>query len=481
MSSQPSRTTMAREKSWFFGFTRREVDKTSSNAATAPRGRVLGDEVEELADQVSTGAVLSGIDPETEREPPRRPLTIIMPRLRPAVAVGWSDAHPPPNFQQLFMSIQKPEVVLARHVKALNFNHQAASNAWTWFPKRADGSHYIRSASSTEASYADRIGELNISNDEAFRALSKTTKPGQQRPRLAHFRGFWIALDNMAQYWTSEKDPGAETYVQRPGEEQKYKGRRIDNGAQMPDSYRADAVSMFVAGIASAFKCRVTPPHVTAPHLTPILQIKHLDQPVRLTGVVSRLPSDNEKARARILEGPIMGVLERNDIDFTSGARKPLVVSDRKSIHDFLREAAALLLIAQERRREGKTPQMSGEGKWYTTRKRWGGGPGGKLGMLQQREDEMEKVKALLEDISEKSDDEVKELKKLEEQAKHNVKKAQKAARNWEKMACNPAVWDSKTDYKAIGKEPGSEYDEVSIFHPCHSIGTFTNILNRSS
>lgn len=462
MSALPSRTTMAKEKSWFVGFTRREVDKTSKSAAAAAEKKGEEEEMDLLADQVQTGAVLSGIDPEQEREPPRRPLTITMPSVETAHPVAWSNAHPPPDFQMLFASIQGEEVVLSRHVQALNFFRLAPQEGGRLFPERADGSPYIKSAEDAEKSFADRIGELNISNDVAFRALSKTTKPGQQAPRLAHLRAFWIGLDNMAQYWTSPQDTSAETYIEREGQSPKYKGRRIANGSEMPDSYRADTVRALVEAAASAFQCRVSAPHITRPRLTPVLQVGRLEQPVRLTGVVSRLPADTEKARARILEGPIMGILERNTISFVSGAKKVSVLSDRKSIHDALREAAALLLIAQERRREGKPVQDPAEGKWWSTRPRWGGGPGGKLPLMQKHEDVMAEVQARLDNTESPSD----ELKKEASEAKRRLRQAHKTVEKWNAMTSQPAVWDSKTDYKAIGKEPGSDYDEVSN-SPC--------------
>ena len=46
---------------------------------------------------------------------------------------------------------------------------------------------------------------------------------------------------------------------------------------------------------------------------------------------------------------------------------------------DLMREVAAMLLLGQERAREGKSPTIPGQGKWYTTVPRWGGGPGGEI------------------------------------------------------------------------------------------------------
>jgi type IV secretory pathway VirB10-like protein len=49
----------------------------------------------------------------------------------------------------------------------------------------------------------------------------------------------------------------------------------------------------------------------------------------------------------------------------------------RKAVLDLAREVGVMLLLAQERAREGKDPARPGEGKWWTVTPRWGGGPGG--------------------------------------------------------------------------------------------------------
>jgi hypothetical protein len=47
---------------------------------------------------------------------------------------------------------------------------------------------------------------------------------------------------------------------------------------------------------------------------------------------------------------------------------------------DLAREVGVMLLLAQERAREGKEEIKPGEGKWWTSTPRWGGGPGGSMG-----------------------------------------------------------------------------------------------------
>ena len=91
------------------------------------------------------------------------------------------------------------------------------------------------------------------------------------------------------------------------------------------------------------------------------MQVGNLEQPVRMSGVVMRLPAERDKARTGIMEGPVMGVLERNTVDFDSSQN--LEISRRNSEHDLLRELGALLMIAQQRSREGQKASSQKERK----------------------------------------------------------------------------------------------------------------------
>lgn len=455
--------TMAKERScWLACFAKRPT-KTAMSLEERDRGN----EVDLLADRRRAGTPLRGIDPEDEREPPERPTRISFPQVETALVVRWSDARPPPDFQYLFARIQRQEAVLTSHLEALNCYHQAGASAYALLPLRDDGTSYFAPTAETEKSFGNRIAEINITNDAAFRALSKTTKAGETAPRLANLRKFWISLDNMAQYWDTTADQYYDREILvRPIASQCdvilqskkfYKGRRTAVGSEMPDSYRVDTVRAFVEGVTSAFNCRVSQPYVAPGRVAPVIQINKLEQPIRLPGVVMRLPSDLAKARSGILEGPLIGIFESNCIDFGSTDE----VFKNKSEHHLLREIAALLFLAQQRRREGQTAVIPGEGAWYTTKRRWGGGPGGKLAKLEQAEDDHTNAYIRLDKIEPTSDALSGPTHAEERHARREINSLKVSAKKWATIKGNAGLWDPKAEYKAIGKVPGSQYDEV--------------------
>ena len=81
------------------------------------------------------------------------------------------------------------------------------------------------------------------------------------------------------------------------------------------------------------------------------------------------------KARQGWMEGPLLGLQCRSEVDFGPGEN-----STSHAVLDVVRELGGMLLLAQERAREGQTEKRSGEGKWWTEQPRWGGGPGGEVG-----------------------------------------------------------------------------------------------------
>jgi hypothetical protein len=466
--------TMAKETSWFVGFTKRPspdaTPNTTSNS-TPLREQVAGSEVDRLANQLSAGATIKGPDPEEERDPPPRPVPLVFPKTFPKVTVRWSSDHPPPNFQQLFASIQRPEAILTWHLRALNCRQLTGRSRDALLPWKPDGTSYF--PTTADMMFAERIAELNITNDAAFRSLSKTTKLGDRAPRLAWTRKFWLALHNMSEYWCVD---GEEYYdIQVPvklGSEQptktvqRYKGRRTANGHDMPDSYRADTGKAFVESVTGAFLCRVEAPYFPSgpKRFAPSLQVGNLEQPVRLTAVVMRLPTDRDRYRAGFKEGPVMGVLERNTTHF--GGARGLDVSWRKSEYDLLREIGAMLLIAQQRAHEGQAAPTRSEGEWYTTKPRWGGGSGSKLPALQQSEDDYKEILNRLDALERlEGGPPAKEVSILEAEMKvvrERHKRAQIQEQALKDMRPPPSLWHDKTDYKAIGKPRKAPYDEVS-------------------
>jgi hypothetical protein len=220
-----------------------------------------------------------------------------------------------------------------------------------------------------------------------------------------------------------------------------YRGYRIGNGAEMPDQYRIDCVRAFLEPIAWAFG--VTLSQHRRP---PVLKLENVRFPVRMSSVAWRGPQDRTKARQGWMEGPMLGMQCRADVNF--GASGPL---DAESVLDAVRELGGLLLLAQERAREGKTEKRGGEGKWWTTNPRWGGGPGGEVGDAQGTGDAPVKEAGVAHD--EKS------IQRNPDGSKSRRRPT--PAEVWKTLRPGHPSWDPKIVYKAIGKDKSVEWDDV--------------------
>jgi hypothetical protein len=163
---------------------------------------------------------------------------------------------------------------------------------------------------------------------------------------------------------------------------QVYKGRRIGTGSAMPLTYRDETVVGLIETVVWAYNCQLW-----APNLPPRLAVRNLLFPVRQSFIVGRLPKERDMARKGVLEGPVMGVCCRGETDFgknpsdvdVEGGMTAGKEGAWRGALDLTREAAVLLLLAQERAREGKSEVKHGEGKWWTSVPRWGGGPSGAM------------------------------------------------------------------------------------------------------
>jgi hypothetical protein len=222
-----------------------------------------------------------------------------------------------------------------------------------------------------------------------------------------------------------------------------YRGNRLGNGAEMPDSYRLDTVRSFLEPIAWAFGLTLLPHR-----RPPALALENIRFPVRMSTVAWRAPSDRMRARAGWLEGPVMGVQCRAETEFGSTG-----TLEAESVLDLVRELGGMLLLAQERTREGMTEQKPGEGKWWVTQPRWGGGSGGEVGEASGGSDvPVEKV--------------AKEEKPARSRLGGKERRRVSAEEMWKTLKPGNGFWDSKVQYEAIGKSAHSEWDEVSAYRP---------------
>ncbi|KAK1810936.1 hypothetical protein LTR12_014694 [Friedmanniomyces endolithicus] len=218
-----------------------------------------------------------------------------------------------------------------------------------------------------------------------------------------------------------------------PRTHHRYRGRRLHTGREMPDQYRIDTVRAFIEASTMPFHCSVALPRVR-----PFLQIGTLTIPVGQTATIYRHPSDRSRARLGRLEGPMVAIQVCGETEFEDKVGEPLEAKGR--LHH-MRELSVLLQIAQERRRSG-VEINPGERKWWTTRRRWGGGPG--------HEPENKNGSP----TGEKSN-----AKAIRDAHAKQVKAA--VYERWKSVKCGHGTWDPKTDYAAIGTDPASPYDEV--------------------
>ncbi|KAI9676485.1 MAG: hypothetical protein M1817_000643 [Caeruleum heppii] len=399
----------------------------------------------------------------------------------------------------LFASIRKPTDINLEHIQSLNIHvqhdvpfeqlipfHTTRGGSFlppaSWDdpsvePKDRTDMPKVMLCTGAEAPgsslYQQRKEEITGNNEDSFRAVLRE-QPRQGRPsiRLKHYYKFWQGLQMMAQHWDSPDDERVlegDTITDTAKTEQKtdgersYDGRRIGNGKDMPESYRENAVKSFIEPIAWLFGCTfkfvLSFPICTtilirqsSPSIPPRLSLQTILFPVRLTLSGSRASPDSQKARRGYVQGPIFGVQCRPEI-FTPP--EDAQTNSEAATIDQLRELGALLLLAQERGREGKAPTKPGEGKWYTTKPRWGGGIGGVIG-----ENGMAR--------GTNSDDVARETPKSDAR---RIKRSRKGSGvdGYKRLDPGMGMWDPKVEYVALGREKGDDGDDVflisSLYH----------------
>ncbi|KAH7369883.1 hypothetical protein BKA65DRAFT_487211 [Rhexocercosporidium sp. MPI-PUGE-AT-0058] len=360
--------------------------------------------------------------------------------------------------------------------------------------------------------YRERQKELLTDNTAAFRTIRRIPAPtGETAARLGNAYEFFKNLEFFSGYWPdtslppkpdpSDAESKSTTDSTAEGEEKAVVPTHMQthvpngNGAQLPPDYRQNLLTAFVKLVAYDFGCNVSFPR-TEPrlHLTPSPSPppKPTPPPSYFNSSVSfvyRTPVERSAARAGIVEGPVATLSARASTVFSNPSDELL---------DLTREVVGILLTAQHRSREGKTEKRFGDGKWWTTTPRWGGGPGGAIGREGDRPEEV--AVALAAGITEKlppsskptatatsssssSTREVEEAPgvKMANEVKRQIgglngpsppKRSKKGSKesamlaiyeNYRKMSPPSATWDRKARYSAIGKVPGAGYDDVFL------------------
>ena len=396
--------------------------------------------------------------------------------------------------------------------------------------------------------YEQRMKELSIDNEDAFRYIQrKPPRSPQPSPpiKISHFRKFYDSLLAMAEYWDTsldqyhteipdweynENDVIKEYWLARLRKEYPddasiskpniaYTGRRRDVGSDMPERIREDVVRGLVEPIAWSFGSRLESPRLGIP---PRLKMHNLLLPIKQSGTVYRAPRDRQRAKMGILEGPLLGIQCRSETNFL---RTPITHNKEKSEYllqsipetkdelgersehageeivsnlaeedeskeellDLAREVGAMLLIAQERAREGKI-EVKLENRWWAkdpTPKPMKTQPTAK-GFMNSN-DSASKIASSIPNTETTSHWKTKirndgQKREMNSQccasstpdkdteavigAAKSYKKQKRekpASLNVKTGALPPSsLWDPKISYQRIGNEVGSEIDDVS-------------------
>lgn len=356
--------------------------------------------------------------------------------------------------------------------------------------------------------------ELLLDNDDAFREVARLgPRPGRPRVRLTQSRNFWAGLERMAQYWDTSLDnyyerpasprqapegdaadkmqtdgepqlsskgedqpktpmdldspvsPSVSTGEQNEGKEKQqptmvtmYTGRRLGSGNEMPDETRDETIRGFLEMAAWPFGCQVSIPSVA-----PRLAVRNLLFPVRQSFQTGRSPKDRQVARKGVVEGPLLIAQCRPETTFRGPDETP--GSGIGEVCDIFREVGAMLLAAEERAREGKTEVKPGEGKWWTTKPRWGGAPNNDVGENAGNNSD-EKPAPEVGNARKRSKYDHPYLSSRRSGSSRKMTNAEK----WKLLQPGPSLWDKRLMYMQLGKAKESPFDDVCtvnifVFH----------------
>jgi hypothetical protein len=455
-----------------------------------------------------------GIDPDQERDPPASPTPLDFPQY---VGLNGEDIKSITDFKGIYQNLltpRKPQDITIDHVKALNLLVETDVECLQIIsdedlqglpPLVWDGMNDDDEKPSEASNMGNGIPyppyekyeivkkELLIDSDDAFREAARMPpKPGRDRVRLTQTRKFWSGLERMAQYWdtsqdeyyerlvatskpeenqiandTQQQQPTADTGVsspmdtaESPTEEPKtfervYKGRRVGTGSEMPSDIREDTMRGLIEMVAWPFQCQAS-----VPSTPPRLNVQGLLFPVRHTLISGRVPQDRQAARSGILEGPLLGVQCREETKFS--AEEP--GSWSKEYCDLFREVGAMLLLAQERAREGAVEVRPGEGKWWTTVPRFGGAEHeGVTGEAANSDNTKDKEEQKDEDKNQSVHKRSRYTNPLISSRRAVRARRLTPSEKWKIIGPGTSLWDKRMKYMQIGKLNDSPYDDVSL------------------
>jgi len=219
----------------------------------------------------------------------------------------------------------------------------------------------------------------------------------------------------------------------------------------MPSDTREMIVKAFVDLAMWPFNMHVDNMDRSAPRLT----IQNLRVIVPLNKRVWRDPVNRDDARRGIVTGPALGISARHVYGFAENSFG--------SELDVLRELGAILLLAQERAREGRTEEVAGKGMWWSEKPRWAGLPYEVPGEYQaQQRDETEGKLGNLESNRRKKEKGVGGLRRgRRESLPADMTMRQRAIHAYKLNLPPTPMWEPKARYVRLGADKGSDYDEA--------------------
>lgn len=342
------------------------------------------------------------------------PTPIDLPQCRPRASEGRSGdsaATPAPHLTSILQSlVRPPDQVNVAHLEALGVDVTADVSPTElvpdpsclpdfdrWDSLSREEAHNSDSGSrpklengklaSGPLKYVDLREGLATDNEKAFRAVRRVApKPGEQYVRLGYCHEFFRHLESLTGFWDDTSKPMAsEPTGDKPaeGDQENYGWYRTSAGTTMPPQYRTQLLTSFLKLIIYDFSCNVMTRQEPRLYIKSPPAQSHPGSPAPSPrhsyfssgcNFIFRMPTDRDSARRGIVEGPIAAVSPRHTTLFPPHGR------ERESVIDLAREVIAALITAQHRAREGRTEERPGKGAWWTTRPRWGGGPGGPIG-----------------------------------------------------------------------------------------------------
>jgi hypothetical protein len=314
--------------------------------------------------------------------------------------------------------------------------------------------------------YVERRNDLSIDNASAFRTVRRLPPlAGESPARLGSAYAFFKNLEQLSGYWddtslpTKQDEPSTEPPPTDPGEgkseprhPQIYE--RVGTGSQLPAEYRQNLLTTFIKLVAYDFGCNVSfarcEPrlHITPPAPSPSSYFNSS------ASFIHRTPKDPASARSGTIEGPVAAISCRTSTVFATEPESRL---------DFGREVVAVLLTAQQRARAGKSEKRFGADAWWTSKPRWGGGPGGPIGREADTPEELVPAAGEKPGLMSEMKRVIGGINGPVPGRRTRRTGSSQVYENYRKLLPPSSGWDRRARYSAIGKAKGAGADDIFL------------------